>query len=110
MNCFFCDLFFFQQVFHHLLIKHRDRFQHFLTLLLSVINHVRRDLLLTDSLAVVSIKEVGLHGHQVHHAVMILFQTNGKLHGNRVQTKDIANPLDPSPRICTHPVQLVDEG
>ena len=103
------QLLFGQQEFHHLVAIHRHRFQQVLAGGLDLLDHVGRNGLAADVLAVVAVEVQGLFAEQVDHALEIVFQADGKLHQHGIAAQLAAELLDHLLGVAAGAVHLVDE-
>ena len=98
------------QVHHHqIFIGIADQLYHLVMVLLCLLNHICRDVLITDILAEVIIVNLCAHGHQVDDANEIALSANRQLNRNRNALQAILHHLNNVIEVCAHDVHLVDE-
>ena len=106
----FRNFFFFQKILHHLVVKHRYGLEHIIPALLSLFLKMLRNFLVANVITLFTIKINRFHADEIDHPLKVFFETNGDLHGYRVQTENVPDSLNSFFRIGSHPIEFVDES
>ena len=103
------DFFLREQQLHHFVAVHRQAFKHFLTVLISVIDHVCWHVFDDNVLAFVARVAVGFHFDQVNDTVKIFAQADWNLEQQHNAAQLLTHLVSDFERIGTGTVHFVDE-
>ena len=69
-----------------------------------------RNFLVANVITLFTIKINRFHADEIDHPLKVFFETNGDLHGYRVQTENVPDSLNSFFGIGSHTIKFVDES